>query len=331
MISVFEEILPESKTVIYSPQITQNPYLDLLYESSRNAGYIIESFNAISLPKFFIHDLIRGNKRILHHHWYSANSIKGVIILPFKLVFFFLYKLIGSKLIWTIHNEFPHDTKYYAYNMFLRKRLAILSDILHVHGYSDIEILTKTYGVDREKFRVVRHPAYHVSIKTKAQGLKFIEQNIYTNVKDKKQIVLIFGQISKYKGITELLSILSEEKLQKNVLFLIVGRIKKDEEELIDVIKTMNGYGSEIILFNKYIDDFEMELLFGASDYILFNYKKILTSGSVVLAKSFAKKVIAPDKGNIREYLDEEDFLYSEDKELKKIFRMLDLTEAERA
>lgn len=320
---IFEEVLPGCKNVLYSPEITNNPYLELLYEDKSLSEYTIESFNSVSLPKYFFKDFIYGNKRIIHHHWFSANSLKGLLILPFKLIFLRLYKISGSKLVWTIHNEYPHDKKFFKYNMFLRNSLAKLADLIHVHGKNDIEILKKTYNIKKKQFRVYPHPPYKVERRNRDQSISFLKENLNLKLTTDSTIILFFGQLYRYKGIIEIVDIYENIEIKNNIKIIFAGKVDKYDEELVQRLNTVSEHSHNIVLINRFIEEEELSYLFGAADYVLFNYKTILTSGGVVMAKSHRKKVIAPDKGNITEYTGNDDILFRSQTELSGILKKL--------
>jgi beta-1,4-mannosyltransferase len=57
--------------------------------------------------------------------------------------------------------------------------------------------------------------------------------------------------------------------------------------------------------FLEFIPDNEVQYFFNACDIVVLPYKKILTSGSVLLALSFGSFILAPSIGNITEIMDE--------------------------
>jgi len=75
--------------------------------------------------------------------------------------------------------------------------------------------------------------------------------------------------------------------------------------------------GDGISLYLRYIEDNEVQVFFNACDIVVLPYLNILTSGAAVLALSFGRPVIAPDKGCIPELLNETmAFLYHNQNEL---------------
>ena len=57
--------------------------------------------------------------------------------------------------------------------------------------------------------------------------------------------------------------------------------------------------------FLEFIPENEVQLFFNASDIVVLPYKKILTSGSALLALSFGNYILAPASGNILDIMDE--------------------------
>src|SRR5690606_32778790 len=95
-----------------------------------------------------------------------------------------------------------------------------------------------------------------------------------------------------------------------------------DKKYFNEVQKSAEGF-ENIIIINKFIPDEDIALFFSASDYVIFNFEDILTSGGIYLALSYNKKIIAPASGCIKEIKNENLFLFETDgnrkENLKKI------------
>lgn len=319
MDKIFEELNSSAEKIFYTPNYDSNPYLGLLYESKGLSKYEIKPVDCNFLFKFILKNFKELPKTIVHQHWFHAYDRRTLMELFCYLFLYKIYKIFGAKIVWTIHNEFPHRKKYFLLVMYLRKRLSKLANLIHVHGNSDIQILSSTYKIENERFRVFKHPSYKVEKVDRSDALNYLNKKYKLNLNLNDCIVLFFGRISKYKGINEIVNTflsLQDTRLK----LLVVGEFHYDGDKNFSpqLIDTVNK-SDQINILPLRIEEEEVKYFFGVSDYVIFNFKKILTSGSLILAKSYGKRVIAPDKGNISEYTTSDDFVFKSDEGLLKV------------
>ena len=312
--NIFSNIKPEFSTLFINPiNLDGNEYIVNLYKEIEDEKKIgIRSRNLI---KYYFKYHSKLDSSIVHWHWFQFNSISQLMINVCVLICLSIYKISGVKIVWTVHNLYPHSEKFKLLNKIVSMMMAKLVNYIFVHGESDIEKIVKTYKIPREKIIVVKHPNYKVSIKSRGIAEKFFKKK-YSSIsvfEKTKPLVLIIGQISEYKGILEIV----ENCNLNNISLLIVGTTRKGEEEYLNKIRLKKN--KNIIIINEFILDKDLPNFFAISDAVLFNYKQILTSGSVVLAKDYNKIVISVDKGNIHEYLTSEDYLFENLFELQNI------------
>lgn len=312
--NIFSEIRPEYSIVFINPiHLDGNEYINNLYkeiEDKKKKG--IRSRNLI---KYYFKYYSKLDSSIIHWHWFQTNSISQLILNVWVLICLFIYKISGAKIVWTIHNLYPHSNKFKRSNKILRMLMAKLANYIFVHGDSDIPKVTNAYRVSSDKIIVVRHPKYEVNKISKEVAEVFFK-NKYSSIsilERTRPIVLVFGQISEYKGILEIV----ENCNINNITLLIVGTTRKGEEEYLNKIRLKQN--KDVIIINEFILDNDLPCFFAISDAVLFNYKQILTSGAVILAKDYDKIVISINKGNIHEYLTCKDYLFENLSELQNV------------
>lgn len=314
MLNIFSKIRPDFSILFINPiHLVGNKYIDNLYkeiEDKKKKG--IKSRN---LLKYYFKYYYILESSIIHWHWFQINSFKQLIINSWVLICLFIYKISGAKIVWTIHNLYPHTNNFKNSNKILRILMAKLANFIFVHGYSDILKVIKAYGVSSEKIIVVRHPNYEVYKKSKEAAEVFFNNKFPSILISEKTrpIVLVFGQISEYKGLLEIV----ENCKNNNITLLIVGTTRKGEEEYLNQIGIKKN--KDVIIINEFILEKDLPYFFAISDAVLFNYKEILTSGAVVLAKNYEKIVISINKGNIHEYLTGEDYLFENVRDLQNV------------
>jgi glycosyltransferase involved in cell wall biosynthesis len=128
-------------------------------------------------------------------------------------------------------------------------------------------------------------------------------------------IYLNLGLLRPYKGIDDLLEVWdkSQNFLQEDTL-VVAGKAGKDAYG--ENLKAKADRIKSVILRDSFIEDESIHLYYSAADFVVCPFRKILTSGSVILAMSFGKPVIAPRFNTIAETLGKADtLLYNPEKE----------------
>ena len=105
-------------------QFKETSYLYLLYkkfiEGEKDYQFHVESLSVFSHPKIVLGKL-KKEKSILHYHWLEISDLQSLTGMIWKLFWISFYKLLDGKIIWTIHNEFPHSNNYISLNRSIRK------------------------------------------------------------------------------------------------------------------------------------------------------------------------------------------------------------------
>jgi len=300
--------------VIFIPNWSKgNPYQSLLAYHLAKKGvkviYGISSYrNFLSLKQCIEN---QGHPDILHIHWQHPFLVgwsnKRTILqsVSFLMELIFL-KVSGIKIVWTVHNIVNHEEKYKSLELFFSKFLAKISDRLIVHSSSIRDIVAKVYKIDKNLIRIIPHGHY---ISCYENNIRKPEARKLLQIPIENKVFLYFGQIRPYKGISDLID--SFIDLHDSMAYLlIVG--KPYNNELIEEIENKTNKYENIKAILRFIPDHEIQIYMNAADVVVFPFKKILTSGSVILAMSFAKPIIAPTSGCIPDILDNKgSFLYN--------------------
>jgi beta-1,4-mannosyltransferase len=92
--------------------------------------------------------------------------------------------------------------------------------------------------------------------------------------------------------------------MPENCHLLLAGKVA--DHELVPQLETRVADNPRIHLHARRILDEELQVFYNASDVVVFPFKQILTSGSLVLAMSFGKAVVAPHVESLLEILPED-------------------------
>lgn len=317
LLNEYFALAPHLKKIYVVPLSNpKNKNTDYLYQFYKgiiegDVGSLRIEFISVYLHfKIFVKK-IYGEHSLLHYHWFEVSDFKSLLGIFWKLLWISLYKTIGGKIVWTIHNKFPHSNRYIILNKILTKYLANISDRLHVHCESAVKIMAPILNVPESKFFIIEHPNFKIDIIDKQKALDLLPNTFpQIEIDNQKKVFLAFGAIAEYKGLVEIINILCEFK---NSILIIAGLVKKGSEDYFKKMMVAAENKDNIIIISKFIDEEELNLLFSVTDFVIFNFDDILTSGSIILALNYDKKVIAPALGCIKDIKNENLILFNKD------------------
>jgi beta-1,4-mannosyltransferase len=286
---------------------TGNPYQQKLIDASADLGIEITASNGRGLLPVLGALKDQGRIDVLHLHW-THSFISGSKV-PYQyyngwrfVLGLAIAKARGIRVVWTLHNLLDHERRNLPAELFFRRRIAKLADAVLVHCTYAREAASSAYGLSRDelgKFRVIPHPNF---IGLYDDSLSEAEARASLGLSESDLVFLFFGNIRSYKGVFDLVDAFRKFSFPQAQL-LIVGRPWNDDtaSALADAVRGDTRVRTVV----RFVDPSEVQVFFRAADYVVFPYKDVLTSGSMLLAMSFAKAVIAPRLGCIPETVDE--------------------------
>jgi glycosyltransferase involved in cell wall biosynthesis len=287
---------------------TGNPYQQKLIDASAELGIEITASNGRGFLPVLGALKECGRVDVLHVHW-THSFIFGSNV-PFQyfhgwrfVLGLTIAKARGIRVVWTLHNLLDHERRNLRAELFFRRRIAKLADAVLVHCNYAREAASSAYGMSRRevgKFRVIPHPNF---IGMYDDSLSEAEARASLGLSESDLVFLFFGNIRSYKGVFDLLDAFRKLSFPQAQL-LIVGRPWNDDtaNALADAVRG----DTRVRTVARFVDPSEVQVFFRAADYVVFPYRDVLTSGSMLLAMSFAKAVIAPRLGCIPETVDEQ-------------------------
>jgi beta-1,4-mannosyltransferase len=321
----YQKLCPDVKKVYVVPLINysfkKTNYLYLLYknfiEKKENYNIDVKSISVFSHPVILVSRL-KNEKSILHYHWLEINDFQSLCGMFWKIFWISLFKLVNGKIIWTVHNEFPHSNNFILLNRIVRNYMARIADRLHVHCASAVNIMLPLLKVEKNKFFVAEHPDFPVEIIDKNIAIGVLEQQYFRGkIKSEDSLFLMFGEIAEYKGIKEIVEIFNN--LEEKKKLIIAGIVKKGNNNCFKQILGSVKNKNQVLIRDKRITDDEVPLFFNSCDYSIFNFNDVLTSGSVVLSLNYNKKIIIPAKGCLTELSSQNIIHFNNKDELKNI------------
>lgn len=294
-----------------------NPYQSLLVKELRSQSLDLAlniNFTSDYRRVFPLFRSVKDNDAtVLHLHWLTP-YLKGKTYLTrlfysLKLIVdLWLIRFTGIKFVWTIHNCLSHNTRFPRLELWLRKRITNLADKIIVHDYSSAKYLEQVKQINSQtnsKLTVISHGHYRDIY---PPAISQMEARKKLNLPSDGYLYLNLGMIRPYKGIENLLEVWqSNQAVFQSHTLLIVGKPFDKAYEANIIALTTNA--NQVIFQPNYIPSERMHLYFSAADAVVLPFTNILTSGSLILAMSYHKPIIAPRQGGIPETLNQADSL----------------------
>jgi beta-1,4-mannosyltransferase len=280
-----------------------NPYLDML-----EAGLKAHGIETIS----DFHDelswlwLLRSRSEVgvIHLHWLHYHYERETERLSRWALIRFISKLmlakaLGYHLVWTVHNLHPHESRFPKLDRACWQAVARLVHQIIVHcrevGYQ----LELRFG-RRRHVHVLPHPNY-VQFCSDLPSQQEARRQL--GLGTASPIFLCFGIVRAYKGFQDAAStftMLSGE----NARLIIVGR--PVDEQIAREIRELTRADNRIMAVLEHVPDEDLPIYLASADVVVLPFRRIVTSGSAILAMSLGRPVIAPAIGCLPELVTED-------------------------
>jgi len=242
---------------------------------------------------------------VVHFHWLHPYLLReswlGSVVRSARFLLEVLtLKLRGSRIAWTIHNLSNHDGQYAVLERIFTAFFARLVDVPITHTREAARLAAREFGLSERSLVVTRHPGYTSYYPNTVNRTEARRRFGYG---ESEMVFLFLGRIQPYKGIFDLIAAFAS--LPEYCRLLIAGAPANDE-----TAKRLSEAcirDPRIQFYSGYVGFEEVQCFFQASNYVVFPLRKILSSGSVMLAMSFGKPLVVPDLPVIREVVDERD------------------------
>lgn len=273
-------------------------------------GVTLEHVPSHHLDAQWVRDVARHRYRVLHLNWLAPfyylaprtlNSGVGAIDrLGSTLVgaHRFLDGLrtareSGIRIVWTLHNMFPHERRYPWLDAPIRKRVRALAHALIVPCRCALPEFTQRFGRPNEAWHIPRgdlralYPD-HVSRRDARAAL---------GLGDAGHTYLFFGKIRDYKGLPSLVRAFRAQA-DPSLRLIIAGQARADT--LVRLSQVSAG-DSRIRIYPGNIATESVQVFMRAADSVVLPFTDVLNSASAILALGFGKPVIAPRLGCLPE------------------------------
>ena len=225
----------------------------------------------------------------------------------------------GVKIVWTVHNILPHDSKLKKAQIDLRVELIKLVDIIHIMNDETQRLAEPFFEIPSNKIISTPHPSYRKFYPSVASRE---ESRFQLNIPQKSSVYLFFGSIQAYKGLEDLLN--AFEKLQSEdpeIYLLIAGKVVN--KSYFSSIRSRINSNMNIRLIDSRIANEHVQYYFRAADFCVCPYRISLNSGVAHLSHTFNTPVIAPNIGGFNSLLKDGGGLLYDNENLDDLFEVM--------
>ena len=208
--------------------------------------------------------------------------------------------LKNTKILFVCHNVFPHER--FPLDRLLTRAVLKRGSRYIVQSETDAEDLRTV--VKNPVFRQTVHPTYNAF---KIAGISGEEARKMLGISQDKKVLLFFGFIREYKGLSYLIQAMPEVIRQvEDTELLVVGDFSgpEDRQRYLDMIQEY-ALGDHVTVYDGYIPDQEVEKFFAACNLVVLPYISATQSGIAQIAYGFEKPVVATNVGGLPDVVDD--------------------------
>lgn len=296
-----------TRTVINYVIYRNNPYHQLLYRAldGRYAAKRGAVDDAIAAQR------AAGSNapQLFHVHW-EEHALKPAKTLAeayaatdYVLEAIDAFREIGGKVVWTVHNETPHELQHLDAFHKMRRGLIERADRICVHNLRSIEVLASQGPPAADRLYYLPHPSY---------------AGVYEPSPPRdgapSRTVLIFGMIRRYKGLSAFIDAFRRSDLPKRGIRLRLSGEPLGDDDYADELRRDHGDADGVDLDFRRVPEDEVATLFQESGCLALPYERFLSSGALHAAMTCGTPVVGPNDTTLCEVLPPENqpFLYRE-------------------
>jgi glycosyltransferase involved in cell wall biosynthesis len=257
-------------------------HLPTSLRSLRRAGKLVEYiFNLVRLAVHFMF----SPPDVVHVEFIPLMNYS----LPFETWFLSLARFFGSKLVYTMHNVLPHDTRERHRQAYAK--IYHLADRIICHDEHARNRLTAEFNVENDRISVIPHGQLFAKKHQEHHG-----STPLTKARDNKCIVLCQGIIRPYKGIPFLLQAWKAARdsgVQASLW--IVGTGEEDTLREIERDAVALDLGSSVRFDFRFVSVEELSRYYQDADILVYPYSDVTTSGALMTGIGYGKPIIATD------------------------------------
>ena len=279
-----------------------NPYGGLLARGLADIGVEMVAGFAEDLTEQWIYEN-QGKVDVLHLNWLNymyagpdpATQLARATQLLGNLG---LARNLGYKIVWTVHNLYPHESAVPDLDRLVRIAITHMATAMIAHC-RHAKNLVKEHFYRIAGVYVIPHGHF---IDPYPNEISRAEARAQLGIPQQNFVYLFFGNIRPYKGVEQFLETFST--------------LPGEDLNLLFAAKAYNEYGTSlaeraahtdprvVVHSSRFFANEEFQVFLNAADVTVLPFLDVLTSGSAITSLSFGRPVIIPAIGCLPELID---------------------------
>jgi beta-1,4-mannosyltransferase len=288
---------PEPVVWPYTPVYSGNPFQAVLYGEFAEQGLV-------AAPTFTTTDLRRTLRDwpadlplVVHLHWLNQVLAKAQTPVEAAAAVGEHTRLLdelkgrGARLVWTVHNVLPHETRFEEQEVALRRDVLERADLVHVMSPRTPELLAGWLALPPDRLYRCPHPGYQGVY---PDWISRAEARRRLRIPDGALALLLTGALKPYKGLNDLLDALDEVNARRpgSVVLVAAGRPDAAPETTAFIFRA--AAHPAVRLLPGPVVDADVQVLMRGADVVALPYRRSLNSGVLALALTFGTPVLLP-------------------------------------
>ena len=281
-----------------------NPYAGLMAQELARLDIHIE-LGDYAFEKAWL-EQHRETHEVLHLHWlhyfYRRQTLAASVAEYAKFAENLTYakKRLGYRIVWTLHNVYPHERPFPELDHAARLLVCQLADEVLCHCQYAVRIAEKLF-YRTQNVRVIPHGNF---IDAFSNTISRADARKHLGISPDAFVYLFFGNARAYKGIEHLIEAFGNQA-DADALLVLMMRKSFDGAYAEKVEELAQRDGRVRVFTSPFFPESDFQIYLNASDIAVFPFAEVLTSGSAITALSFGKPVILPRLGCLPELIDD--------------------------
>ena len=204
---------------------------------------------------------------------------------------------LGYRLIWTVHNLFPHERRYPHLDRLVNALVAREADHVIAHCRFAADSIEARYQPPRP-VTVIPHGNYLPIFPNTVSRARARER---LAIDGTRFVYLFFGNARGYKGVADLVAAFRETAGADSVLVLVLRENARSPGLIAELRALAAGDERVRIHPSRYFPADQFQYFLNAADVVVLPFTAVLTSGSAIQALGFGKPLIVPRLGCLPE------------------------------
>lgn len=280
-----------------------NPYAGLLDLALHDHDIHLDLGDYAFTPSWL--EQQRSTHDVIHLNWLHAFYRRDDLTTTLKAYHDFaenlhLARRLGYRIVWTLHNLYPHERPFPKIDHLARLLVSDLADVTLAH-------CSHAAGLARERFyaddvRVVQHGNFidvfpnHVT-RAEARAQLELEADDF--------VYLFFGNARGYKSVESLIDAFAALGADDAVLGLMMRNAFDPAYGDQLAARAADNGGKVRVWTSDFFGNDEFQLYLNAADVVVLPFSEVLTSGSAITALGFGRPLIVPALGCLTELVDD--------------------------